>query len=174
MLWKLADVGVGLGVGDGVGVGGHCIPCDPHYLVAGLEEHEAPIISATMTLIHGRPSAIANRAVEMLTDHGMAVHGARIVVAGVAYKPGIRDTRESPALEILDLLHAWGARVSYVDALVPNVILSDGTRLESVERLDELRSDLVIVATLHPRSPTGWIRRQPMVLDPGEQLDRFG
>lgn len=158
----------------GVGVGGHCIPCDPHYLIAGEEDGTTPVISAAMTVIHERPTAIADRAELVLARAGVALRGARVIVVGVAYKAGIRDIRESPAVDVLNILNGRGARVGFVDPMVGSVTLSDGTHLESIERPDEIRSDVVIVATLHPRSPTAWIRRQPNVIDPGEQLERFG
>ncbi len=84
----------------GAGVGGHCIPCDPHYLLEPLREagHGAPLIRQAMGAIADRPSRVARRAAELLGDP----RGKRVLMVGVAYKSGVQDVRESPSIEILD------------------------------------------------------------------------
>ncbi len=92
-----------LGVFPGPGVGGHCIPCDPHYLLWQLDRRQrpAPLIEQAMRSIAERPDRVADRAGELLAEGGVAVAGARVIVIGVAYKAGVRDLRESPALPLI-------------------------------------------------------------------------
>ena len=101
----------------GPGVGGHCIPCDPHYLLWQLRAAriDSPVIRSAMTAIATRPREVVEQARESSADRGKAVPGARVLIVGVAYKPDVADVRESPALEIIDGLVAAGASVSYND-----------------------------------------------------------
>ena len=82
----------------GPGVGGHCIPCDPHYLLWQLERKDrpSPLIEQAMRSIAGRPERVADRAAELLTAGGTDLAGATVIVVGVAYKAGVQDLRESP------------------------------------------------------------------------------
>ena len=96
----------------GAGVGGHCIPCDPHYLLENLRgaSADAPILARAMQAIAARPHRVVERACELLTGAGASVSGARVLVVGASYKPGMMDTRESPALEIIRELRARAPR----------------------------------------------------------------
>ncbi|MEX2195522.1 MAG: nucleotide sugar dehydrogenase [Thermoleophilaceae bacterium] len=140
----------------GAGVGGHCIPCDPHYLLAG--GVDAPLIERAMRSIHERPARVAERAAELL---GGDVGGRRVLVLGAAYKPGVRDVREAPALEVISLLRERGADVRYHDPLVPE--LAGGLRSEPDPGGAEW--DLVVVCTVHPDADSGWLAGCPLVLD---------
>lgn len=142
----------------GAGVGGHCIPCDPHYLLASLHARgvASPLVERAMRSIDERPGQIVEQAERMLGGLG----GARVIVVGAAYKPGVRDVREAPAVEILRGLAERGADVSFTDALVPRV-----GELQSVARPDPAGYDLVVVCTLHPQASHGWIADARLVLD---------
>ncbi|HRC08356.1 MAG TPA: nucleotide sugar dehydrogenase, partial [Miltoncostaeales bacterium] len=109
----------------GPGVGGHCIPCDPHYLLWQLRSHRvhAPVIEASMMQIVRRPRYVVQRLRDELGTAGHALAGSRVHVIGVAYKPGIEDARESPAIAILSELRRCGAIVSYFDPLVAAIAL---------------------------------------------------
>jgi len=113
------------------------------------------------------PAFVVLRAIEVLNRAGKAVRGARVVVAGVAYKPGVADTRETPAIPILRRLAALGANLIYVDPLVSGFTV-DG---DHVARADDLVSaseacDLLIIITPHPEMPIEEaVRRAPAVLD---------
>jgi UDP-N-acetyl-D-glucosamine dehydrogenase len=150
----------------GPGVGGHCIPCDPHYLLWQLRRQRStsPVTEAAMWSIATRPRAVVRRAREVLGDLARPVAGARILVLGVTYKPGVADVRESPALEILAELRRAGAVAAYHDPLVP-VLRVDG--VESVSQPDPGADDwdLVIAHTLHPGLDLGWIQSAGAVLD---------
>jgi len=105
----------------GPGLGGHCIPIDPHYLawkMRGLN-YKTRFIDLAGELNSEMPLFWVRKLMETLNDHGKAIKGARVLVLGVAYKKDIEDLRESPALDILVLLHQYGAAVEYHDPYVP-------------------------------------------------------
>lgn len=156
----------------GPGVGGHCIPCDPHYLLWQLRSARvaAPLIDQAMTSIARRPGAVVARAIELLSESTRQLRGARILVAGIAYKPGIADVRESPAMEIIEELRDRGAHVEYFDPWVPSVLLHDRTRLTSTEPGDG-EYDLAIVHTLHPNVDYSWLSDCGLILDATYRLD---
>src|SRR5262249_25073803 len=103
------------------------------------------------------------RAIDLLRRHG-PVEGARVLMVGVAYKPGVADLRESPALEIIGRLVTAGANVSYVDDRFATIEIA-GVRVERVTRPQERRWDLVIVRSVPPPPELPWRRAQPLVLD---------
>lgn len=150
----------------GPGVGGHCIPCDPHYLLWQLRRNRlnAPVIEQAMHGIAARPHRVVDRTRKILsdTDHGLA--GARILVAGVAYKPDVEDVRESPALEILAGLAAEGAIVGYVDPLIGE-LNHEGLELLSVADPKKFGAHVVIMHTAHSNFDLGWLADVPTVLD---------
>jgi UDP-N-acetyl-D-glucosamine dehydrogenase len=159
------------------GVGGHCIAVDPHYLLHPLRELGRPARMAEEALraLAGRPRHIAWRAHEILVELDRRLPDARILVVGVSYKPGVADTREAPAVEIIARLRAEGAHVDYHDPLVPELSLdeSDEEPLRGVNP-DPRRDasgfgpedyDLAILATVHPDHEYGWLARCPAVLD---------
>ncbi|MCX5417436.1 nucleotide sugar dehydrogenase [Streptomyces sp. NBC_00059] len=150
----------------GPGVGGHCIPCDPHYLLWQLRARKvaSPLVDVAMTAIAERPARVAEKAREALTARGTGVIGARVLILGIAYKPGVADLRESPALEIMDRLTAWGATVEYSDGLVPRLDRHGSVR-HSVGAPEALGWDLVVVHTPHPGADLGWLADGPEVLD---------
>jgi UDP-N-acetyl-D-glucosamine dehydrogenase len=151
----------------GPGVGGHCIPCDPHYLLWQLKTSRtsAPLVEQAMTSIASRPRQVVDRARELLSEGARSLRGAEILFVGVAYKPGVADCRESPALEIIERLIAGGAHVTYVDAMVPEVRLADGTMLYAVDVPPDTAADLVILNTVHPGIDHSWVAEHPHILD---------
>ncbi|WP_225845535.1 nucleotide sugar dehydrogenase [Streptomyces sp. HPF1205] len=151
----------------GPGVGGHCIPCDPHYLLWHLRARgaAAPVVESAMTAIAGRPAVAVRRIREALAARGTAPAGARVLLLGVAYKPGVADVRESPALEILDRLAALGADVSYSDPLVPALEDAGGPAHRCVPDPRTGTWDLVVLHTRQPGMDLGWLDLAPAVLD---------
>jgi UDP-N-acetyl-D-glucosamine dehydrogenase len=156
----------------GPGVGGHCIPCDPHYLLWQLKARRtaAPLTTAAMEAIAGRPRAVVARAQQVLAEHGRPLAGAQVLVLGVTYKPGVADVRESPALEIIAKLAHAGAMVAYSDALVETIHTVAGT-LVNEDNPGNRVWDLVIVHTLQPGTDHSWLATAPVVLDATYQLD---
>ena len=156
----------------GPGVGGHCIPCDPHYLLWQLRAKRisSPLIDAAMTAIAGRPRQVVRRVRELLADRSLSLSGARVLVVGVAYKPGVSDLRESPALEIIEELHQEGAKVHFTDPLVPSLRL--GAQVLAAEAAPEAQDwDLVLVHTVHPGADLAWLSGLTNVLDATYRLD---
>lgn len=151
----------------GPGVGGHCIPCDPHYLLWQMRRHRTPtpLIEQAMTSIAHRPHEVVARAVEVLSDQGRGLAGARVLVVGVSYKPGVRDVRETPALEIIRGLEQRGAAVAFHDPLVPELRLPGGRVLASAVDAPQEPWDLVLLHTVHPGADLSWVSQQPVVLD---------
>jgi UDP-N-acetyl-D-glucosamine dehydrogenase len=151
----------------GPGVGGHCIPCDPHYLLGGLREARAaaPVLERAMEGIASRPGEVVSRTVELLESRDTAVACSRVLVVGAAYKPGIQDTRESPALEIIRVLAAKGAVVAYHDPLVRSLSLDGGLALLSVAQPNPADYDIAIVVTAHRGFDYAWLDEVEQVLD---------
>ncbi|MFG2604083.1 nucleotide sugar dehydrogenase [Streptomyces sp. NPDC048514] len=150
----------------GPGAGGHCIPCDPYYLLGRLPAggRSAPVLRTAMTALRERPAQVTAQAADLLGADGIGLDGARILVLGVAYKPGVSDVRESPALRLLGLLADQGADVHYSDGHVPSLTVA-GRELRSEPQPEHALWDLVIVHTAHPGADLDWLDGAPRVLD---------
>jgi UDP-N-acetyl-D-glucosamine dehydrogenase len=107
----------------GPGLGGHCIPIDPFYLSwkAKQSGFDPRFIELAGYINGGMPHYVVEKVAEALNTRRKAVNGSHVLIAGVAYKRDIDDMRESPALDVMGLLHAKGATVSYIDPYVPEV-----------------------------------------------------
>src|SRR5271165_4201482 len=150
----------------GPGMGGHCMPVDPFYLSWRAREFDmtTEFIELAGKVNQQMPYHCVAKAQRALNDRGMAVKGARVLVVGVAYKPGVGDVRESPALKIIALLADLGAEVVYHD---PHVAALPEFALTSVPLEDALAgSDLALIVTAHPGVDHELIaRRARLVLD---------
>lgn len=156
------------------GVGGHCIGVDPHYLVQPLRAAGRPakVAEEGLRKLAGRPRHVVWRAHEMLVESGQSLAGARVLLVGASYKPGVADAREAPAREIVRRLLDEGATVDFHDPLVPELEL-DGELLHSVNpdpRVDASGFgpedyQLAIIVTIHPDHDYGWLERCDAVLD---------
>ncbi len=151
----------------GPGVGGHCIPCDPHYLLWQLRKQRlaTPLIEQAMQSIAGRPHRVIERAREVLCQAGKSLAGAHVLLLGVAYKPDVEDLRESPALEVIERLILAGARVEYHDSYVAEVRLDDGTTLTNTPSPDPRAADLVLAHTLHGNLDPELLAKADLILD---------
>jgi UDP-N-acetyl-D-glucosamine dehydrogenase len=107
----------------GPGLGGHCIPIDPFYLSWKARQHgfEPRFIELAGHINGAMPHATVGKIADALNVHKKALNGARILVAGIAYKRDINDMRESPSLDVMGLLHQQGAHVCYADPHVPKL-----------------------------------------------------
>ncbi len=152
----------------GAGVGGHCIPCDPHYLLWHLRAGRipAPVLTVAMAAIATRPGRVAAQIRETLSETGRGVLGSGILVVGVAYKPGVKDVRGSPGVAILLELLENGARVDYFDPYVPSLALDSRRVILSVGQPEAASYDLVLVNTLHPDIDYAWLGSSRLVVDP--------
>ncbi len=137
----------------GPGVGGHCIPCDPHYLAAPMRAAGAPLAltEQAMRQIAARPGQVAGRALALCG----AADVPRILLVGLAYKPGVADVRESPSMEIFDTLRAAGAAVAYHDPLIAS-FEHDG-RLWFSAPPDANGYDLAVLLVRHRGLVLGWL-----------------
>jgi len=136
----------------GPGLGGHCIPIDPFYLTWKAQEVGMPtrFIELAGQVNRGMPKYVVNRTMLALNDRGKAVKDAKILVLGLAYKPDVDDVRESPALDVIGLLEAKGARVEYHDPYVART-LEEGEERHSVPFTRETVAmyDCVVITTDH-------------------------
>ncbi|HEY5855546.1 MAG TPA: nucleotide sugar dehydrogenase [Aldersonia sp.] len=157
----------------GPGVGGHCIPCDPHYLLWQMRRHRRalPVVEHAMNAIAGRPRRIVERAMEFLSAAGRSMHDARVLVVGVTYKPDVEDLRESPALEIVAELLDRGAVVAYFDPFVDELRLPSGQVLRSIADPRAAVPDLAIIHTAHSDLDLEWLSEAPIVLDATYRID---
>src|SRR3954464_3884359 len=107
----------------GPGLGGHCIPIDPFYLSWKARQYgfEPRFIELAGHVNGAMPHATVTKIADALNVRKQSLNGARILVAGIAYKRDIDDTRESPALDVMALLHQQGAEVQYADPHVPQL-----------------------------------------------------
>jgi UDP-N-acetyl-D-glucosamine dehydrogenase len=166
----------------GPGVGGHCIPVDPSYLSWRVRKlgFTFRFVELAQEINAQMPSYVVTRLGDLLNDAGLALSRSRVLCLGAAYKPGVADVRESPAVEVMRQLQRKGATVSYADPHVPSVLV-DLERLSSVDLSDGLPEvDAVVVLTPHPELDLERVRREaPLVLDtraavaPGERVFRL-
>ncbi len=153
----------------GPGIGGHCIPIDPFYLSwkARLNGYEAKFIALADEINRTMPRFVLDLLTDALNERGKPVKGARILVLGVAYKRGVGDVRESPAIEIIEELFRKGAQVQYSDPFVPTLALPD-RRLETARMNRELLqwTDVALILTDHREFDYEAIVSQaPLVVD---------
>lgn len=139
----------------GPGLGGHCIPIDPFYLTWKAKEIGRPtrFIELAGEVNTSMPHYVIERLALALNDRGKALKGSRILVMGLAYKPDVDDTRESPSFELIQLLRERGAVVEYSDPHVPRTVpvRKHDLRMTSVELNDRTLPtfDAVLISTNH-------------------------
>jgi len=165
----------------GPGLGGHCIPLDPHYLAWKMRtlHYKTRMIELAGEINTEMPAFWVGKVADALNDVGKPMRGARILVLGVAYKKDIDDLRESPALDILDLLSKKGAQARYHDPYVPEIVddghTPDGAVGRSVPLDDEAlrEADAVIIVTDHSAIDYDRVKRlAPIVIDSRNALAR--
>jgi UDP-N-acetyl-D-glucosamine dehydrogenase len=136
----------------GPGVGGHCIPLDPYYLANKAREFDfhTRFIELAAEINEHMPYHVVFRILELLNTRGKSLNGTKILILGIAYKKDVGDTRESPALKIIQLLREKGVEVSYNDPYVRRIHVSAGD-MESVELSGECLAsmDCVIIVADH-------------------------
>ena len=153
----------------GPGLGGHCLPIDPLYLSWKLRtlNYTTRFIDLADTINTQMPHHVVDRVTEGLNAFRKAVNGSRVLILGVAYKPGVNDARESPAFEIIRLLLQRGASLVYHDPYVPHLENQEFS-LDSVVLTDaELAAaDCVVIVTNHPSYDWEWVTaRTQLIVD---------
>jgi UDP-N-acetyl-D-glucosamine dehydrogenase len=154
-IWEVIDAAATKPFGfmrfdPGPGMGGHCLPVDPFYLSWKAREYDfyTEFIELAGKINQSMPYFCVDKIERTLNSHGKPVHGSRIVLLGVSYKPGVADTRQSPALKILKLLGERGAELAYHDPHVP-ALSETGLRSTPLDEALE-QADLVVIVTTHP------------------------
>jgi UDP-N-acetyl-D-glucosamine dehydrogenase len=138
----------------GPGLGGDCIPVVPHFLAWRLREYgySAQLIDAAHEVNAHMPIYVVQKIADALNQQGKPIKGSRLLLLGMAYKPDVHDTRESPSLEVMRQLLLREGDVRYCDPWVPELEL-DGALHHSVEWSPEAvrDADCVVVLTAHRR-----------------------
>jgi len=150
----------------GPGMGGHCLPVDPFYLSYKAREHDfyTEFIELAGKINQNQPQWCVRRIERALNDAGKATNAARVLLLGVAYKAGVGDIRESPALKIIRSLRDLGADVSYHDPHVPELPDLGASSASLEESLES--ADLVCIITAHPSIDyRDVVERSALVLD---------
>jgi UDP-N-acetyl-D-glucosamine dehydrogenase len=152
----------------GPGIGGHCIPLDPFYL-----EHIAKKYDFDLSMIHAAghinmrmPHYMYIKIATALNKHKKAVNGSKILFLGVAYKPNIDDARESPALEIMDIVARKGGDIKYHDPHIAKVRTPERLQLQSLPLNEETLSnaDLVVLTTNHAAFDVDFIQQHARLI----------
>lgn len=136
----------------GPGLGGHCIPVDPHYLSWKLKtlNYSARFIALASEVNGSMPHYVVEKIAHSLNDREKSVKGSTVLLLGVAYKADVNDERESPAIDIFEILTLKGAKVIYHDPFVPNLTLNEGTVKTTDLNAEVLEnSDCVVILTTH-------------------------
>lgn len=151
----------------GPGLGGHCIPIDPHYLSWKMRtlNYKTRFIELASEINAEMPSFVTDKVREALSRIQKSVDGSRVLLLGVAYKRDVDDVRESPAIDVMRLLKADGANVSYHDPFVPELD-EGGTQLPSVALTEAAltEADAVVIVTDHSDFDYQWIVDKARVL----------
>lgn len=158
----------------GPGVGGHCIPVDPYYLSWKAREYDfyTKFIELAAEVNQVMPYHAVDLVAEALSQKGKPLKGAQVLVLGVAFKPDVDDSRNSPAERVIELLLSRGARVRYHDPYIPrfrvggDVFYRANAVLESVPLTDEALADAdcVVILTGHRNLDYGRVVRQARVV----------
>ena len=121
----------------GPGLGGHCIPIDPYYLSWKLKtlDYDARFIKLAGEINTQMPRHVVNLINSSLNTFQKSINGSTVLIVGVTYKKDIDDCRESPALDIIELLENSGSNVQYYDPYVPSLKYND-ISLNSLAELD--------------------------------------
>jgi UDP-N-acetyl-D-glucosamine dehydrogenase len=156
----------------GPGLGGHCIPIDPFYLTWKARQYgmATRFIELAGEINTGMPHYVIHKVMEALNERKKSLKGSKVLVLGLAYKPDIDDVRESPSLELIELLRERGAKVDYNDPYVPKTHKMREYDLKMTSRplsAAMLRSyDCVLISTNHSCYDYAWIvKHAKLVVD---------
>ncbi len=154
----------------GPGLGGHCIPIDPFYLTWKAREYgvNTRFIELAGEVNSAMPEYVVNKTVLALNERERAVKGAKVLVLGIAYKKNVDDMRESPSVEVMELLRDLGAQVAYSDPHVPVFpkmrehtfdLKSEPLTAENVAKFD-----CVLLATDHDKFDYGLLKQHARLI----------
>jgi UDP-N-acetyl-D-glucosamine dehydrogenase len=171
-IWEVVDAAATKPYGfmrfePGPGMGGHCLPVDPFYLAWRARQFHMPteFIELAGKVNQQMPYHCVELIERALNDVAKPVRGSKIALLGVSYKGGVGDTRESPALRILEVLGRRGATLSYHDSYVPE-LPAHGLSSTSLDDLLGAELDAVVLVTAHPDVDYGAVvQRAPLLVD---------
>jgi len=148
----------------GPGLGGHCIPIDPFYLSWKAKEYDfaTRFIQLAGEINTSIPRYVVDKVGDALNERSKSIRGAKILILGVAYKKDVDDVRESPSLEIMELLQEKGAVLSYSDPYIPRLHKMrhyDFSQMSSVQLTEDVlkNSDVALITTDHTSFDYQWI-----------------
>lgn len=154
----------------GPGLGGHCIPIDPFYLTWKARQYgvDTRFIELAGEINSAMPGYVVEKIAEALSSQGKEIRGSKVLVLGIAYKPNVDDTRESPSVEIMKQLREHGAEVSYSDPWVPVFPKMRKYKfdLQSIELNEESLAgfDCTVIASNHAEFDYALIAEHSMVV----------
>ena len=156
----------------GPGLGGHCIPIDPFYLTWKARQYGMPtrFIELAGEINTDMPHYVVHKVMEALNSKKKSLNGSKVLVLGLAYKPDIDDVRESPSLELIELLKSAGAKVDYNDPYLPKThkMREYDLKMKSVPlTAAKVKSyDCVLISTNHSDYDYHWIvKNSKLVID---------
>ncbi|HEY3324293.1 MAG TPA: nucleotide sugar dehydrogenase [Planctomycetota bacterium] len=158
----------------GPGLGGHCIPIDPFYLTWKAREYgvTTKFIELAGEVNMAMPQYVVNRMLEILSDRGKCLKGAKVLLLGIAYKKDVDDMRESPSLVLWELLEHRGAKVAFHDPFIPVVPKTRehahfaGKKSVPLNADTLASADVVLIATEHSTVDyADVVKRAPLVVD---------
>lgn len=144
----------------GPGLGGHCIPIDPVYLAWKAKSYgfDSKFIQFAEKVNKSMPHYVVGKITQALNSCKRSLNGSKILILGVAYKENVGDTRESPALDIIEILSRQEAEITYNDPYVPQVEIA-GRKWESLPLNENLLSqaDCIVITAAHSSYDYKWI-----------------
>jgi UDP-N-acetyl-D-glucosamine dehydrogenase len=156
----------------GPGLGGHCIPIDPFYLTWKARQYgmATQFIELAGQINTGMPRYVVERVIDAFNDRRKSLKGSRVLVLGLAYKPDIDDVRESPSLELIELLKHKGAKVDYNDPYIPQTHKQREYDLRMTSKKLSAKMlagyDCVLISTNHSDYDYDWIvKNAQLVVD---------
>ena len=154
----------------GPGLGGHCIPIDPFYLTWKARQYGMPtrFIELAGEINTGMPRYVVTKTMEALNEHKKSLKGSRVLVLGLAYKKDIDDLRESPSIELIELLREKGAKVDYNDPFIAKTHRQRKHDLKMASKRLSAKMlagyDVVLIATDHSDYDYNWIVRNAKLI----------
>ena len=147
----------------GPGLGGHCIPIDPFYLTWKARQYDMPtrFIELAGEINTSMPRYVITKTTEALNEHSKSLKGSKVLVLGLAYKKDIDDLRESPSIELIELLRQKGAKVDYNDPYIPRTHKQRRHNLRMASKKLSAKMlagyDVVLISTDHSDYDYNWI-----------------
>lgn len=156
----------------GPGLGGHCIPIDPFYLTWKARQYDMPtrFIELAGEINTSMPRYVVTKTADALNEHSKSLKGSKVLVLGLAYKKDIDDLRESPSIELIELLRQKGAKVDYNDPYIPRTHKQRRHNLRMASKKLSAKMlagyDAILISTDHSDYDYNWIvKNAKLVVD---------